>query len=132
MLAMGNRTLPTDAELAILRVLWQRGDSTVREVHDALRSSQDTGYTTVLKLMQIMAQKGYLERDESGKSHVYRALLTEEGAQRGLVRDLLDKAFGGSASRLVMRALSEERAEKGDLDEIRAMLDDLERQRSKK
>jgi BlaI family transcriptional regulator, penicillinase repressor len=128
---MGNRTLPTDAELAILRVLWGRGPSTVREVHDALFPVQDTGYTTVLKLMQIMAQKGLVLRDESGKSHVYRAVASEERTQRGLVRDLLDKAFGGSASQLVLRALSDERASPEELAEIRAALDELSREKSK-
>jgi predicted transcriptional regulator len=129
---MVNRALPTDAELAILRVLWRRGPSTVREVHEDLRPSQDTAYTTVLKIMQIMAQKGLVSRDERGKSHVYQPALSEEQAQRGLVRDLLDKAFGGSASRLVLRALNEERATPADLAEIRALLDDMERREGQK
>jgi len=126
---MVNRALPTDAELAILRVLWRRGPSTVREVHEDLK--QGTGYTTVLKLMQIMAQKGLVERDEAGKSHVYRAMIPEEQTQKGLVHDLVEKAFGGSASRLVLRALSNERASREELAEIRAMLDDIEKKRSK-
>jgi BlaI family transcriptional regulator, penicillinase repressor len=128
---MGNRSLPTDAELSILRVLWRRGPLTVREVHDELKPVQDTGYTTVLKLMQIMAQKGILLRDESSKSHIYHAQIEEEQAQRGLMRDLLDKAFDGSASRLVMRALSDERASASDLAEIRALLDEMERRGGK-
>ncbi|MDI1442846.1 BlaI/MecI/CopY family transcriptional regulator [Polyangium sp. 6x1] len=128
---MVNRSLPTDAELAILRVLWRRGPSTVREVHEDLKPVQGTGYTTVLKLMQIMAQKGLVERDEAGKSHVYRAMIPEEQAQKGLVHDLVEKAFGGSASRLVLRALSAERASREELAEIRALLDDIEQKRSK-
>ncbi|HVK64375.1 MAG TPA: BlaI/MecI/CopY family transcriptional regulator [Polyangium sp.] len=128
---MVNRSLPTDAELAILRVLWRRGPSTVREVHEDLKPLQGTGYTTVLKRMQIMAQKGLVERAEAGKSHVYRAIIPEDQAQKGLVHDLVEKAFGGSASRLVMRALSTERASREELAEIRALLDDMERKKSK-
>ena len=123
---MVKKALPTDAEIAILAVLWRRGPSTVREVHEALRSEQDTGYTTVLKLMQIMAQKGLVARDEAQRSHVYRALVSEEQAQRGLVHDLVDKAFGGSAARLVLRALSSERASPEELEQIRALLDGLD------
>lgn len=118
--------LPTGAELSILTVLWQRGPSTVREVHEALKGAQDTGYTTVLKLMQIMAQKGLVARDESQRSHVYRALVSEEQAQRGLLTDLMDKAFGGSAAQLVMRALSSDRASREELAEIRALLDGID------
>lgn len=118
--------LPTSAELSILAVLWRRGPSTVREVHEALKDAQDTGYTTVLKLMQIMAQKGLVTRDESQRSHVYRALVSEEQAQRGLLTDLMDKAFSGSAAQLVMRALSSERASREELAEIRALLDGID------
>lgn len=118
--------LPTGAELSILTVLWQRGPSTVREVHEALKGAQDTGYTTVLKLMQIMAQKGLCARDESQRSHVYRALVSEEQAQRGLLTDLMDKAFGGSAAQLVLRALSSDRASREELAEIRALLDGID------
>jgi BlaI family transcriptional regulator, penicillinase repressor len=129
---MVRNALPTDAELQILSVLWKRGPSTVREVHEALGPVQDTGYTTVLKLMQIMAQKGFVERDESNRSHVYRAAISEEQAQRGLLGQLMDKAFSGSASQLVMRALSMQPASAHELDEIRTMLDEIEGQRSKK
>lgn len=124
--------LPTDAELQILSVLWKRGPSTVRDVHESLANVQDTGYTTVLKLMQIMAQKGFVERDETNRSHIYRAAITEDQAQRGLLGQLMDKAFSGSASQLVMRALSMQSATTHELDEIRALLDDLETRRSKK
>src|SRR5215471_17792606 len=91
---------PTDAELAILRVIWRRGPSTVRQVHEVLSQDREIGYTTVLKLMQIMTEKGLVERDESERTHVYQAMLTQEETQQQLVGDLLDKAFGGSASQL--------------------------------
>ena len=117
--------MPTPAELAILGVLWQRGPSTVRDVHEALEPEQGTGYTTVLKLMQLMAQKGLVVRDESQRSHVYRAASAEAQTQRRLVGELMDKAFAGSAAQLVMRALSVKRASKGELEEIRHLLDEL-------
>jgi BlaI family transcriptional regulator, penicillinase repressor len=120
-----SQTLPTDAELAILGVLWRRGPSTVREVHDALSPTQGTGYTTVLKLMQLMAQKGLVIRDESQRSHVYRPASGESQTQRRLVGDLMEKAFAGSAAQLVMRALSVKRTSKGELEEIRQLLEEL-------
>jgi len=114
---------PTDAELAILRVLWQRGPSTVREVHDALSSSQETGYTTVLKLLQIMTDKGIVVRDESQRAHVYASSESEQRTQRKLIGDLMDRAFGGSPSKLVMQALSATRASADELTAIRKLLD---------
>ena len=120
---------PTDAELSILRVLWQRGPSTVREVREALARVKPTGYTTALKLLQIMIEKGLVRRDESQRSHVYRAQLTEEHTQRQLVGDLLDRAFGGSARKLVMQALSAKQASPEELAEIRELLDEIERGR---
>ena len=129
---MVRSALPTDAELQILSVLWRDGPSTVRDVHEALATVQDTGYTTVLKLMQIMAQKGFVERDETNRSHVYRAAITEEQAQRGLLGQLMDKAFSGSAAQLVMRALSMQPSSAGELDEIRSMIDEMEARRAKK
>ena len=122
---MTGKSLPTDAELAILTVLWRRGPSTVREVHEALHPSQGTGYTTVLKLMQLMAQKGLLLRDESQRSHVYRAASAEAQTQGRLLGDLMDRAFAGSASQLVLRALSVKRASVEELEQIRALLDQL-------
>src|SRR5919202_1899583 len=110
---------PTDAELAILRVLWQRGPSTVREVHEELSRERGTGYTTVLKLLQIMFEKGLVARDESERAHVYRPRQSEEQAQRRLVTDLLDRAFGGSAQQLVLRALTAKPASPEELAEIR-------------
>jgi len=114
--------LPTDAELAILRVLWRRGPSTVRDIFDAL-GARGTGYTTTLKLLQIMHQKRLVARDESSRSHVYRAMADRERTERRLVRDLADRAFGGSAAQLVLRALSDERASPEELARIRALLD---------
>jgi predicted transcriptional regulator len=119
---------PTEAELSILRVLWERGPSTVREVHEAIQrsrpSGQITGYTTVLKLLQIMTEKGLVTRDERTRSHVYRARLSEDTTQRQLVTDLLDRAFGGSAARLVMQALDLSPATPEELKEIRRLLDE--------
>lgn len=126
---MGRRDVPrpTDAELSILRVLWQRGASTVREVQGVLNRGRPTGYTTVLKLLQIMTQKGLVRRDESQRSHVYEPRLAEEQTQRQLVSDLLDRAFDGSARKLVMQALSVKRASPEELEQIRQLLDELER-----
>ena len=118
---------PTDAELEILKVLWRRGPSTVREVFETLGESKTTGYTTVLKTMQIMADKGLVVRDESERAHRYEPAAPEDETQRRLVGDLLRKAFDGSAKKLVMQALSTERASAEELSEIRLMLDELER-----
>jgi predicted transcriptional regulator len=117
---------PTDAELAILRVLWRRGPSTVKDVHDDLDRRVRTGYTTTLKQLQIMAEKELVTRDESQRAHLYIARLPEEQTQSQLVGDLLDRAFQGSASRLVMRALSSRPASAEELAEIRQLLDQLE------
>jgi len=116
---------PSDGELAILRVLWSRGLSTVREVHDELLKDREMGYTTVLKLMQIMVEKGLVTRDESSRTHVYRASQGEERTQACLLNDLLQKAFEGSAKSLVVRALSEAQDDAAELDEIQAFLDGL-------
>jgi predicted transcriptional regulator len=119
---------PTDGELEILNVLWQKGASTVRDVHEALlENGSAVGYTTVLKLMQIMAEKGLVRRDETARTHVYEARLAQEQTQRQLLGDLLERAFNGSATKLVMQALSSEKASPEELTEIRRMLDKLER-----
>src|SRR5262247_3934128 len=102
--------LPTDSELEILRVLWERGPSTVRQVYEKLKPAKPVGYTTVLKLMQIMAEKGLVRRNEEQRTHVYEARVPQESTQRQLVGDLLDRAFGGSAMNMVMQALSAKRA----------------------
>ena len=117
---------PTDAELAILRVLWDRGPSTVREVHEALRSSQSSGYTSVLKLLQIMTDKGLVVRDETNRAHVYGPKLSEQRTQLQLLGDLVDRAFAGSSAKLVLQALSGRRATREELRDIRALLDRLE------
>lgn len=125
---MGDRATPrpTDAELAILNVLWERGPSTVREVHDALSRTQESGYTTILKLMQIMTDKGLVVRDESQRAHVYTARSSAQKTQRQLLGDLIDRAFGGSPAQLVMQALSTKKASSEELNAIREMLDQLE------
>lgn len=120
---------PTDAELGLLRVLWQRGPSTVRQIHDVVAKARPTGYTTVLKLLQIMTEKGLVRRDESDRTHVYEACATEEQTQRQLVRDLLERAFGGSPTRLVMQALAARRATPEELAEIRRLLDERQEDR---
>lgn len=114
---------PTDAELAILRILWERGPSTVRQVHDILANERQAAYTTALKLLQIMTEKGLVERDERDRTHIYRARLSEETTQRQLVRDLLDRAFGGSSGKLVMQALATKRASAEELKDIRKAID---------
>src|SRR3954463_3333986 len=114
---------PTDAELSILRVLWERGPSTVRQVHDVLAHDRQAAYTTALKLLQIMTEKGLVERDERDRTHIYRARLGEEQTQRQLVRDLADRAFGGSAMKLVMQALATKRASAEELRDIRKAID---------
>lgn len=120
---------PTDAELDILRVLWSQGPSTVRDVHGTLEKQRAIGYTTVLKLMQIMAEKGLVERDERARAHVYKAALAEEQTQRQLVRHLVERAFGGSATKLVLQALATERASAEEIRQMRAMLEEFERER---
>ena len=117
---------PTPAELEILHVLWARGPSTVRDVHEQLSAGKPTGYTTVLKLLQIMAEKDLVRRDAKQRAHVYQASVPREKTQSQLVRDLVDKAFGGSASNLVMHALSGKRASAEELAEIRKTLDAME------
>ena len=117
---------PTEAELEILGVLWQRGPSTVREVHDRLSRGRPLGYTTVLKLLQIMAEKGLVARDERQRAHIYAASSPAEHTQRQLVGDLLDRAFGGSAAGLVQQALSSKKASPEEIARIRKLLDELE------
>jgi BlaI family transcriptional regulator, penicillinase repressor len=115
------RRKPTDAELGILNVLWSRGPSTVRQVAEPL--GREAGYTTVLKLLQIMTEKQLVVRDETARTHVYRAAFTEDQTQRQLVTDLLDRAFGGSAAKLVLQALAANKASPEELAEIRKLLD---------
>lgn len=114
---------PTDAELAILQVLWQDGPVTVRDVHARLG---DVGYTTILKTLQIMTEKGLVTRDESERAHRYEAVHSEEETQRGILGDLVERAWRGSAGRLALQALSSRRASPEELEEIRRLLDRLE------
>jgi BlaI family transcriptional regulator, penicillinase repressor len=117
--------LPTEAELEILNILWARGPSTVRDVHTA--SEKDTGYTTILKQMQVMTEKGLLARSEQFRSHVYEARIAKEQTQRQLARNLVRRAFDGSAKNLVLGALSSQKVSAKDLAEIRRMLDEYEK-----
>jgi BlaI family transcriptional regulator, penicillinase repressor len=114
---------PTDAEIEVLRVLWQRGPSTVRQVHQELAASRPVGYTTTLKMMQIMAEKKLLHRDDSQRSHLYRAAVGEERTQRQLLRDLLHRVFGGSGRKLLVQALAEAQPDAKEIDEIRKLLE---------
>lgn len=118
---------PTESELSILRVLWRDGPSTVRHVVDA--SEPGTGYTTILKLLQIMTEKRLVERDDTDRAHVFRPARPEESTQRQLVQDLLDRAFGGSARKLVLQALSGRRPSREELAELRSHLNSLEKTR---
>ncbi len=119
--------IPTDAELDILAALWRLGPSTVREVHEAM--AKESGYTTTLKQMQLMTEKGLLQRSERFRSHVYEAGIPKEQTQQQITADLLERAFEGSAKNLVMGALSAQPASPEELREIRAMLDELEKQK---
>ena len=119
---------PTDRELTILRILWDNGPCTVRQVNEIMSKDSNTGYTTTLKLMQIMTEKGLLLRDDSQFKHVYKPAVTEEKAQKQLVGDLLDKAFSGSAEKLVMRALSAKKVSPKELEKIKKMIEEIERE----
>jgi predicted transcriptional regulator len=119
---------PTEGELAILRILWRDGLSTVRQVYSELGRTSGTGYTTTLKIMQIMAAKGLVKRDESKKTHVYSAAMREKEAKKRLVGDLLDQIFDGSAHGLVLQALSIRKASPAERAEIRQLLDKMEKE----
>ncbi len=120
---------PTSTELDILRVLWDRGPSTVREVYEVLARSKPIGYTTVLKLLQIMTAKGTVIRNEEARAHIYEARQPAESTKRQLVGDLLQRAFSGSASQLMLHALSGEKTSREEIEEIRRMLDEYEGKR---
>jgi predicted transcriptional regulator len=123
---MTNRPRPTDAELEILKVLWTHGPSTVREVHERLSETQTRGYTTILKLLQIMSDKKLVKRDERQRAHVYQATVGSTDTRGNMLKHLLDKAFDNSTSTLVMQALSARPASREELEEIRRMLDEME------
>jgi predicted transcriptional regulator len=122
---------PTPAELQVLRILWSKGPSTVREVHEALYSGTDTAYTTTLKLMQNLHAKGLVGRDEAQRQHVYAALAKEDDTLQGVVRGLIDRAFDGSAASLAMHALEAKPASKAELADLKELIRRLERQGSK-
>jgi len=118
---------PTTSELQILQVLWERGPSTVRDVHDALQAEKALGYTTVLKLMQIMTAKGLVRRDEQQRAHVYEAQQPAEKTKRQLAADVLERVFDGSARELMLHALASQRSSKKEIEELRSLLDEHER-----
>ena len=120
---------PTDAELEILRALWDAGEATVRQVQEAVERRRPAGYTTVLKLLQIMTEKGLVERDESERAHVYRARLARQETERQLVGDLLERAFGGSASRLAMQALTSKAATPEEIAKVRMLLEEASKEK---
>lgn len=118
---------PTESELEILSVLWNKKKATVREVHEALSAYKDCGYTTTLKLMQIMHEKGIVKRDDSSKTHIYEALISREKTQQQLVDKMVNSLFGGSATQLVMQALGNGVPTAKELNEIQKMLDNLKK-----
>ena len=116
---------PTESELEILQILWEKGDCTVREVHEILEKNKEAGYTTTLKLMQIMHEKGLVTRDTSSKTHIYRALVNQQKTQQQLVNKMIDNVFNGSAARLVMQALGNHTASEDEINSIKKYLDEL-------
>lgn len=121
-----NNIKPTEGEMEILKVLWQKGLCTVREVHEAL-DKKDSGYTTTLKLMQIMHEKGMVERDTNQKTHIYKAIVNQDRTEKQLVNKMIDNVFNGSAARLVMQALGNHTASADEIDEIKKYLEKLEK-----
>lgn len=117
---------PTEAELEILSLLWEMKEASVRQIHERLAATKDTGYTTTLKIMQIMHAKGMVVRDEESRSHIYRPIANQKETQTSLLKNLVSTAFGGSSKSLVMQALGQENPSKDDIDDIRAFLDQLE------
>src|SRR5258708_35624954 len=119
---------PTESELEILQILWTKGVATVREVHEELAHTKDVGYTTTLKLMQIMNEKGIVKRDDSMRTHIYQAAVNKERTQKHLLSKMIDSLFGGSSTQLVIQALGETKASPDELQKIQALLDELKNQ----
>jgi len=128
---MSKQVKPTESELEILNILWEKGASTVREIHEVLEQNKDAGYTTTLKLMQIMHEKGLLTRDASSKTHIYVAAVTREQAQGQMVQRMIDTMFKGSAMQLVMQALGNHKTDKDELQQIKDYLKEIEKQQKK-
>lgn len=125
-MAREKKLYPTEKELAILKVLWAEGPSTVRQVNDMINKQQQTGYTTTLKLMQIMTEKGLLVRDDTAFKHIYKPAVSKERTEKQIVTDMLDRVFAGSAEKLVMRALDAREISPAELKKIRQLLDEME------
>lgn len=121
---------PTEAELEVLAILWELKEASVRQVHERLAQTKETGYTTTLKIMQIMHAKGMVSRDEKSRTHLYRTTVKQGDTQKSLLKNLMSSAFGGSSKALVMQALGQDNPSKEELDEIRAFLDQLENKKS--
>ncbi len=117
---------PTEVELQILRILWELGPSPVRDIHQRLEAEKGTNYSTTVKMLSVMLDKGMVRRDEAKRPHVYRAAMTQERTQKRMLDDLLSKVYGGSARNLVMHALSSKKATPGEIDEIRQLLDEMQ------
>ena len=117
---------PTDAELQILRALWEFGPSPVRVIHEAMSNTKETNYSTTVKMLSVMLDKGLVKRDESARPHIYRTVKKQETTQKGMMRDLMDRVYGGSPGRMVIQALSSKKASQEELDEIRELLDQLQ------
>lgn len=125
-MARPGATQPTEVELQILRILWELGPSPVRDIHKRLEAEKGTNYSTTVKMLSVMLQKGLLRRDEDAQPHVYRPVLTREKAGRRMIKDLIDKVYEGSALSLVLQALSAGKATKAEREEIRRLLDEME------
>jgi predicted transcriptional regulator len=130
-MSTAKQTKPTESELEILGILWDKGASTVREVHEILEKTKDAGYTTTLKLMQIMHEKNLLKRDTTSKTHIYEAAISQESTQKQLLNKMIDTVFNGSASQLVLQALGNHHSSKEELEKIKQYLNDIENQQNK-
>lgn len=128
----GSIPRPTEAELELLRILWEKQPATVRDIYDTLNQERPSGYTTVLKLLQIMTTKGLVVRDEANRAHVYRAAMSQDAMQSTMLRDLSTRLFSGSAAQLALHALAMDPASQNELDEIRALIESRRLQPSKK